>query len=154
MGGPETPPLVEELLTTDWCWGGKKAHFSLGMQPLVSFPCPSGWRYTHMHMGSSNWLQYVLDLCDRIHKIMPCNRSHVRGLLREGEGIQRRIRHKRHTAKCQKDHWWPGILTPSPFSKSPFHCRCLYFFVFCFCLFVCFETGFLCVALAVLELTL
>ena len=31
---------------------------------------------------------------------------------------------------------------------------CVLFFCFCFCFFVFFETGFLCVALGVLELTL
>ena len=45
---------------------------------------------------------------------------------------------------------WPGYLTRAPQFEEP-----MFFFLFLFCLFVCFfETGFLCVALAALELTL
>lgn len=47
---PEAPPSAEELLAVDGCWG-KKSHFSLGVWPLESCPCPSRRSHILVHVG-------------------------------------------------------------------------------------------------------
>lgn len=55
----EAPALVEELLVAKCCWG-RESHSLLGMWLPVRFPCPGGWRYTHVsRMGRYNWTHVI-----------------------------------------------------------------------------------------------
>jgi hypothetical protein len=58
--------------------------------------------------------------------------------------------------KCAQYFCYTIIHTDNIFLKDLFTFMCIGFllFVFCFCFCFFFETGFLCIALAVLELTL
>lgn len=54
----EAPPLAEELLVVDGCWG-EETHFSLVMWPLVGCPCLSGWPPIHLYVVNTNYPQWA-----------------------------------------------------------------------------------------------
>lgn len=59
--------------------GGGRIFFK-GMS-LQSCLCSSGWLYTHLHIGSTNWIQYFINKNNQKHK--------------EKKGKKRKMRKKR-----------------------------------------------------------
>lgn len=54
------PPLAEELLRVDGCWG-RESQFSLRVYPPVGQPSSSGWLQTQGYTSSTYWTQWIIE---------------------------------------------------------------------------------------------